>query len=361
MGSTGQSAQTACATGTYQPSTGQSACLDADAGHYVASTGQSDQTACSAGAYQPSTGQSACLDADAGHYVPTTGQSAQTPCAAGTYNPDIGSSDASACLDADAGHYVGSTGQSAQTPCAAGTYNPDIGSSDASACLDADAGHYVGSTGQSAQTACSAGAYQPSTGQFACLDADVGHFVKQPVTPSVAIASSSSYPISCSVLQNGSVYCWGDNSRNSYLGALGSGDLSNVDILTPVILPSGSIPIELSVNHDSTSCVLMVNGSAYCWGENNYGQIGDMTTNDGSVPRLVSVLPDGVLIKSIAPSGAHTCAVIENGSVYCWGLSSNGRLGAGDYDGDGEPDPPTNQRPIALYNQTCLTTHMHQR
>ena len=61
-----------------------------------------------------------------------------------------------------------------------------------------------------------------------------------------------------------------------------------------------------------------------------------MTTNDGSVPRLVSVLPDGVLIKSIGPSGAHTCAVIENGSVYCC-LSSNGRLGAGDYDGDGEP------------------------
>ena len=123
VGSTGQSAQTACAAGTYQPSTAQTACLDADAGHYVDSTshraagtpaipGQTDadaghyvdsrptsQTACAAGTYQPSTGQPSCTDADAGHYVDSTGQSAQTACAAGTYQPSTGQT---ASLDADA-------------------------------------------------------------------------------------------------------------------------------------------------------------------------------------------------------------------------------------------------------------------
>ena len=82
--STGQSAQTACAAG---PSTAQTACLDADAGHYVGHRPESAQTGVR-GRHLPAIHRAAgvnraCLDADAGHYV----DRAQTACAAGTYQP----------------------------------------------------------------------------------------------------------------------------------------------------------------------------------------------------------------------------------------------------------------------------------
>ena len=51
---------TACATGTYQPSTGQSSCFDADAGYYVDTTGSTTQTACAAGTYKQETGNATC-------------------------------------------------------------------------------------------------------------------------------------------------------------------------------------------------------------------------------------------------------------------------------------------------------------
>ena len=91
MPTSSQASQTACAAGTYQASTGQSSCDDADAGYYVTGTAQTSQTACAAGTYQASTGQSSCDDADAGYYVPSSGQSSQTACAAGTFSSTTGS------------------------------------------------------------------------------------------------------------------------------------------------------------------------------------------------------------------------------------------------------------------------------
>ena len=190
--------------GKYVPSSGSRYATDASAGYYVDSTlgaGQSTQTACLAGTYNPntsSTSPSACGDADAGYYVDSTlgsGQPSQTACLAGTYNPNTGSTSSSACGDADAGYYVPTTGQSTQlaadagfyvpitgqstqTACLAGTYNPNTGSTSSSACGDADAGYYVLSTGQSTQTACLAGTYQATTGQTSCDDADAGFYVQ---------------------------------------------------------------------------------------------------------------------------------------------------------------------------------------
>ncbi|MEE3207382.1 MAG: hypothetical protein VX239_00410, partial [Candidatus Thermoplasmatota archaeon] len=68
-GAVASTSQFACPAGTYQPSTGQTSCIDADAGYYVASTGAASQTACPAGTYQPLTGQTSCIDASAGYYA----------------------------------------------------------------------------------------------------------------------------------------------------------------------------------------------------------------------------------------------------------------------------------------------------
>ena len=313
-----------CSVGTYQPSTGQASCLDADSGHYVGSTGQSAQTACSAGTYNPDTGQTSCLDADSGHYVDSTGQSAQTACSAGTYNPDTGSSDASACLDADAGHYVDSTGQSAQTACSAGTYNPDTGSSDASDCLDADAGHYVGSTGQSAQMACAAGTYQPSTAQSSCLDADAGHYALGTTYPQFKEVDLG-YLQTCSVLENGSVYCWGNNGY----GQIGDGSTTSRDVPTLTgPFASGTTATNVSTGYGH-SCAILSDGSVACWGLNDRGQLGDGTTTDRLTPTQTLSLGTGRTAVSISASGMHTCAILDDGSVACWGRNTNGELGDG--------------------------------
>ena len=101
-------------------------------------TAQSSQTACLAGTYQPSTGQTSCDDADAGCYVDQTGQSTQTACLAGKYNPNTGSTSISACVDAGVGYYVDSslgTGQSTQTSCVKGKSTITTGSTSYLQCL----------------------------------------------------------------------------------------------------------------------------------------------------------------------------------------------------------------------------------
>ena len=90
-------------------------CVDAPLGKYVPSSGSRYATDCLAGTFQASTGQTSCDDADAGHYVDISGnsQSTQTACLAGTYNPSTGSTTSTDCVDADAGHYVDSSWEQA--------------------------------------------------------------------------------------------------------------------------------------------------------------------------------------------------------------------------------------------------------
>ena len=64
----------------------------------------------------------------------------------------------------------------------------------------------------------------------------------------------------------------------------------------------------------------VVNDSLYCWGRNNYSQLGDGTTTTSTTPKPVAGMNGGV--SSIAVSEGHTC-VVKSGAVYCWGSNSN--------------------------------------
>jgi alpha-tubulin suppressor-like RCC1 family protein len=63
-----------------------------------------------------------------------------------------------------------------------------------------------------------------------------------------------------------------------------------------------------------------------CWGDNQYGQLGDGTNNDSIMPEPVVQLQD---VKQVAGGEYHTCAVLNDGSVYCWGDNRNSQLGNG--------------------------------
>ena len=74
------------------------------------------------------------------------------------------------------------------------------------------------------------------------------------------------------------------------------------------------------------TCALDTDGSAYCWGRNTYGQLGDGTTTDRTAPVRVE---GRHRFTSLHASGAHTCGVLSGGGRLCWGFNLEGQLGDG--------------------------------
>ncbi len=135
------------------------------------------------------------------------------------------------------------------------------------------------------------------------------------------LAIASGYAHSCALTQAGAVLCWGSNSS----GQLGDGTTTNR--LTPVMvsgLSSGVVAIAAS---GGQTCALNQAGTVLCWGYNGYGQLGDGTTTTRLTPVPVTGLSSGVV--AIAASGGHTCALTQVGAVRCWGQNNYGQLGDG--------------------------------
>jgi alpha-tubulin suppressor-like RCC1 family protein len=74
------------------------------------------------------------------------------------------------------------------------------------------------------------------------------------------------------------------------------------------------------------SCALLTDGSAYCWGQNLHGQLGDGTTQNRSSPTRVA---GDIRFRSLYAGGALTCGTATSGEEYCWGLNQAGQLGDG--------------------------------
>jgi alpha-tubulin suppressor-like RCC1 family protein len=80
---------------------------------------------------------------------------------------------------------------------------------------------------------------------------------------------------------------------------------------------------------DNHTCAVENDGDVYCWGQNNHGQFGNGTTISTSTPSKV-LFPDAAApVTAITGSAYHTCAVLTDGTVYCWGYNGNGQLGNG--------------------------------
>jgi hypothetical protein len=76
------------------------------------------------------------------------------------------------------------------------------------------------------------------------------------------------------------------------------------------------------------TCALLNDSSVKCWGGNANGQLGDGTQNQANMPVTVTGLPPA---QAITAGGAHTCALLNDGSVRCWGLNERGQLGDGTF------------------------------
>jgi len=138
--------------------------------------------------------------------------------------------------------------------------------------------------------------------------------------PGGIIAIDAGYEHTLALNTVGNVYAWGENRD----GQLGDGtDTSYSD--TPVLVDTLTDIIAVSGGHDF-SLALDDDGHVWAWGNNDFGQLGNGTTDDSNVPVLIDHLND---ITAIAAGGRHSMALDADGIVYTWGDNQFGQLGNG--------------------------------
>lgn len=124
---------------------------------------------------------------------------------------------------------------------------------------------------------------------------------------------------SCARLGDGTAKCWGDNR----FGQLGDATTTDHGLPADVVSLAGTVELAGQGNH---SCVRFADGAVQCWGMNDTGQLGDGTTTDRPTPTPTMSLTGAA---QIAVGSGHSCARLADGSARCWGDNARGQLGDG--------------------------------
>jgi alpha-tubulin suppressor-like RCC1 family protein len=135
----------------------------------------------------------------------------------------------------------------------------------------------------------------------------------------VAIAAGDYH--TCALTAAGGVKCWGRN----FDGQLGDGTIT--DRHTPVFVKGLKSGVAAIAAGGFETCAITTAGGAKCWGDNSFGQLGDGTKTERHLPGFVKGLKSGVA--AIATGTRHTCAMTDTGRVKCWGNNEFGQLGDG--------------------------------
>jgi alpha-tubulin suppressor-like RCC1 family protein len=132
-----------------------------------------------------------------------------------------------------------------------------------------------------------------------------------------AISTGSGH--SCALLAGGSAKCWGSNE----FGQLGNNSTQIIRVPVDVtVVGANVLSISAGLWH---TCAVVTGGGAKCWGDNSSGQLGNGSTTNSLVAVNVNGLASGV--QAISVRSRHTCALLIGGAVKCWGLNEDGQLG----------------------------------
>jgi hypothetical protein len=149
--------------------------------------------------------------------------------------------------------------------------------------------------------------------------------------PAKAVSIAGGYSHTCAISNESppQAYCWGLNST----GQVG-GSVARASEPFRVPVPDGLAAVTTGLAH---SCGLTPGGVAYCWGLGTYGQLGtgvltSCAVSDRGVGSADCLGPRPVAgnlrFVAIAAGVSHTCGLLATGQLYCWGLNTNGQLGA---------------------------------
>jgi alpha-tubulin suppressor-like RCC1 family protein len=155
---------------------------------------------------------------------------------------------------------------------------------------------------------------------------------RAPLTEVIAIAAGSEF--SLALLVDGSVWAWGNNNW----GQLGDGTKVNRRYAVPVLgpKPDGLLTgVKAIAAGNAHSLAVGSHGTAWAWGQNGSGQLGDDSTIDRSTPVQVSI-PGAALIlenvKAVAAGGVHSLAILGDGTAWAWGTNTLGQVGDGTFE-----------------------------
>lgn len=125
----------------------------------------------------------------------------------------------------------------------------------------------------------------------------------------------------------GTVQCWGSRTFGNDYGNLADGTV--VQRAVPAAAMTLSNVRQISINYSLHGCAVRTTGEVACWGYNAYGQVGDGTLTNRTVPTTVPGLAN---VQEVRVGRNHTCAIVASGAerqVWCWGNNFHGELGIG--------------------------------
>ena len=138
---------------------------------------------------------------------------------------------------------------------------------------------------------------------------------------------TNGYEHSCLIQNDGNVSCWGGD--NYGVGVLGNG-VATYQTTPTQVSSFGNNRTAVSVSGgDYHTCAILNTGEVSCWGYGAFGALGNGGTSDQYTPTDTSSLGPNRKAVSISSGGYHTCVILDNGEVSCWGMNAAGRLGRG--------------------------------
>lgn len=143
----------------------------------------------------------------------------------------------------------------------------------------------------------------------------------------------------CALDEAGRVTCWGRND----LGQLGRPTRSSEHRFSPLELGEPATMIRAGTNH---TCALLESGAVKCWGDHRMGQLGHPAASEDLEHAPAVQFPHAV--REIAAGGSHTCALLVNGEVRCWGLNTFGQLGLSHRRTIGDDERPDTEPAVRL-------------
>lgn len=148
----------------------------------------------------------------------------------------------------------------------------------------------------------------------------------------VAIAAGGDH--TCALAEGGAAYCWGSDSR----GQLGAGSVGSTPRTAPTAVATAERFRAVTAGAEHT-CGLGADGSAFCWGDDSYGQLGTGLGGPGARSPVPQRVVGGLRFVHLSAGGFHTCASTLEGEAYCWGDNAFGQLGSGMGRSSAEPVP----------------------